>query len=166
MWHKNKNICEFLHNTNLTLSDGLNCETALGKMENWCSEKRFLDFSPSVCNTALSYCHPQGRGSRLRGGEKKCSWFKSRASPGLAWTFLYRELVLKLAFCSWMLKCVPAGEMTVPHRLRLVPICQPHLSEAKSYTGTKRDVLLSLGSSSLRYPRNAMTRQMEYPDLP
>ncbi|RMC08662.1 hypothetical protein DUI87_14910 [Hirundo rustica rustica] len=56
------------------------------------------------------------------------------------------------------------SKMTVPHCLRLVPICQPHLSEAKSYTGTKRDVLLSLGSSSLRYPRNAMTRQMEYPD--
>lgn len=27
---KNENICEFLHNTNLTLSAGLNCEAGLG----------------------------------------------------------------------------------------------------------------------------------------
>jgi len=63
-----------------------------------------------------------------------------------------------------MLKCVPAGKMTVPHGLRLVPICQPYLPEMKPYTGTEGDVFLSLGNFSLRYPRNAMTRQLKLPD--
>lgn len=126
-------------------------------------KRDFLTFLPLLAVWHYHIAIPREEGVDW-GGKKTCSWFKSRTSPGLAWTFLYRELVLKLAFCSWMLKCVPAGEMTVPHCLRLVPICQPHLSEAKSYTGTKRDVLLSPGSSSLSYPRNAMTRQMEYPD--